>query len=98
MLVRLIDSKESSTEDLLNQYDFLIIQSDEYAGVADFFIEEFLVYSLLFAEKLGYDEIYLHNPPAKILHQIEISKNNLDVTVYNHEHKNRDKAFEIYKK
>ena len=47
MLVRLIDSKESSTEDLLNQYDFLIIQSDEYAGVADFFIEEFIVYYLL---------------------------------------------------
>lgn len=87
MLVRLIDSKESSTEDLLNQYDFLVIHSDEYAGVADFFIEGFLIYSLLFAEKLGYDEIHLHNPPAKILHQIEISKNNLDVTVCNHEYK-----------
>ncbi|MFJ7665807.1 hypothetical protein ACIQXI_01785 [Lysinibacillus sp. NPDC097195] len=54
-LVRSLDPKETSFSESYGCYT-LAVYSDEYSGVADFFIEGFLIYSLLFAEKFGYEE------------------------------------------
>lgn len=85
-LVRSLDSKETSFSDISHNCFTLAIYSDEYSGVADFFIEGFLIYSLLFAEKYGYEEVLLHNPPAKILHQIQTSRTELEITVENYKY------------
>lgn len=80
-LVRSLDSKETSHSDIYYNCNTLAIYSDEYSGVADFFIEGFLIYSLLFAEKYGYEEVLLHNPPAKILHQLQASQTEVEISV-----------------
>lgn len=70
-LVRYIDSKEPSLQEPQSNYDTLVIHSDEYSGVADFFIEGFLIHCMQFSDKFGYTKILLHNPPAKVWSQIE---------------------------
>ncbi len=85
-LVRSLDSKETSFSDTYSDCYTLAIYSDEYSGVADFFIEGFLIYSLLFADKFGYEEVLLHNPPAKILHQLQTSHTELEISVDNYKY------------
>ncbi|MED1406889.1 ATP-dependent Clp protease ATP-binding subunit [Bacillus mycoides] len=88
-LVRFIDSKDpkdSSLKEAPNTYDTLVIHSDEYSGVADFFIEGFLIYCIHFSEKFGYTKILLHNPPAKILNQIESANLKLEIEIINYEY------------
>lgn len=85
-LVRLLDSKESSSLDAYSDCNTLTIYSDEYSGVADFFIEGFLHYIVLFAEKIGYEEVFLHNPPAKILQQLQMLQNKLEISVENYKY------------
>ncbi|MCM3619825.1 AAA family ATPase [Sutcliffiella horikoshii] len=80
-LVRSLDTKDASLLDTCTGCHSLVIYSDEYSGVADFFIEGFLIYSLLYAQKIGYEEVLLHNPPAKILQQLQTSQTNLDISV-----------------
>ncbi|MBE1554505.1 AAA family ATPase [Sporosarcina limicola] len=83
-LVRSLDPKETFLSDAYSDCYTLAIYSDEYSGVADFFIEGFLIYSLLFAKKFGYEEVLLHNPPAKILHQLQASQTELEISVVNY--------------
>ncbi|OTY75365.1 hypothetical protein BK749_14070 [Bacillus thuringiensis serovar vazensis] len=88
-LVRFIDSKDSKDPSLQEgqyNYDTLVIHSDEYSGVADFFIEGFLIYCIHFSEKFGYTKILLHNPPAKILNQIESANLQLEIEIINYEY------------
>ncbi|MED2985146.1 hypothetical protein P4311_27780 [Bacillus thuringiensis] len=85
-LVRFIDSKDSSLQEAQYTYDTLVIHSDEYSGVADFFIEGFLIYCIHFSEKFGYTKMLLHNPPAKILNQIESANLQLEIEIINYEY------------
>ncbi|PFH88502.1 hypothetical protein COJ52_27090 [Bacillus cereus] len=85
-LVRFIDSKDPSSQETQNNYDTLVIHSDEYSNVADFFIEGFLIYSIHFSEKFGYTKILLHNPPAKILNQVESARLELESEIINYKY------------
>nr|WP_144929180.1 AAA family ATPase [Paenibacillus bovis] len=80
-LVRLLDSKDTSNSDTYSGNNTLVIYSDEYSGVADFFIEGFLIYSFFYAERYGFEEVLLHNPPAKILQQLQSTHTDLDISV-----------------
>ncbi|MDV2885511.1 AAA family ATPase [Alkalihalophilus pseudofirmus] len=80
-LVRALDTKDTSLLDTYTTCHSLVIYSDEYSGVADFFIEGFLIYSMLYAEKIGYEEVLLHNPPAKILQQLQGFPSKIDISV-----------------
>ncbi|MDX6154486.1 AAA family ATPase [Marinococcus sp. PL1-022] len=69
--------------------DILVIHSDEYSGVADFFIEGFLFYSSSFAKRFGYGEVLLHNPPLKIKQQLQNSHADyIEVEEENHQYTN----------
>lgn len=83
-LVRIIDPKEKFVPQGDRSYDALVIYSDEYSGVADFFIEGFLTYSSLYAGILGYNRLILHNPPANILQQLTTIKDRESVQIHNH--------------
>lgn len=74
-MVRSLDSRDNEDADLMYP-ETLVIHSDEYSGVADFFIEGFLFYSSLYAVKFGYEEVLLHNPPLKIQQQLQNSNAN----------------------
>lgn len=66
----------------------LIIYSDEYSGVREHFIEGFVNYIFLYSERLEFEEVYLHNPPKKILDQLENTKSNISLEVNNYRYKN----------
>ncbi|MCR8982455.1 AAA family ATPase [Brevibacillus laterosporus] len=54
-------------------YESLIVYTDEYSGVADHFIEGFVIYILYCASKYHFKKVYLHNPPIRIVQQLENS-------------------------
>ncbi|MEK4663021.1 AAA family ATPase [Priestia sp. FSL H7-0729] len=80
-LVRYFDAKDSSFANISENYTTLVIYSDEYSGVADFFIEGFLIYCLYYGDRVGYQEVLLHNPPAKVQQQIETSQGKIDKNI-----------------
>ena len=51
-------------------YKALTVFTDEYSGVADHFIEGFVIYILNYATFYQFEEVYLHNPPTKIVEQL----------------------------
>ncbi|MEM5637883.1 hypothetical protein AAHH71_01290 [Bacillus toyonensis] len=51
-------------------YKTLTVFTDEYSGVADHFIESFVIHILHYATYYQFEEVYLHNPPTKIIEQL----------------------------
>lgn len=68
-------------------YESLIVYTDEYSGVADHFIEGFVIYLLYYATKYHFEEVYLHNPPTRIIQQLENS--NFGFAINNIEYRHR---------
>ncbi|AZR76743.1 AAA family ATPase [Bacillus thuringiensis] len=67
----------------------LIVYSDEYTGVNEHFIENFLNY-LSFYE---FDQLYLHNPPEKIINQFRRSQYGNNIEIIENGHKKVTKDF-----
>lgn len=90
-MVRIMDllnkPNEVSEDTPIQGYEALIVYSDEYSGVADHFVEAFLIYILNYATLFDYTEVYLHNPPIKILNQIKNSHLELDLKVIGFKYK-----------
>jgi ATP-dependent Clp protease ATP-binding subunit ClpA len=68
-------------------FERLIVYSNEYSGVQEHFIEGFLNYILLYAEILKFEEVYLNNPPKKIVEQMENNKFDIELEVTNYQFK-----------
>lgn len=90
-LVRIISPKEEFVPEVEANYEALVIFSDEYSGVADFFIEGFLTYSSLYAKILGYEKIIMQNPPAKVKQQLASIKESKFVQIHNYSYSNLKK-------
>lgn len=91
-LVRIISPKEEFVPEVEANYEALVIFSDEYSGVADFFIEGFLTYSSLYAKILGYEKIIMQNPPAKVKQQLASIKESKFVQIHNYSYSNLKKC------
>jgi ATP-dependent Clp protease ATP-binding subunit ClpA len=72
----------------LNLFETLIVYSDEYSGVKEHFVEGFINYIFLYAESLEFEEVYLHNPPKKIVEQLENHKSDIELEVTDYRYKN----------
>ncbi|PAL04096.1 AAA family ATPase [Peribacillus simplex] len=72
----------------LKWFETLIVYSDEYSGVKEHFIEGFTNYIFLYAESLAFEEVYLHNPPKKIVEQLENHKSDIDIEITDYGYKN----------
>lgn len=64
---------------LLNPFQYLTVYSDEYSAVREHFIEGFINYIFLYANVLKFEEVYLHNPPKKIVKQLVNQKGYIDI-------------------
>lgn len=86
-LVRWSEINEKNESNLRIEGDFkaLVIYSDEYSGVKDWFIEGFLIIIELYSNVFGYEYVYLNNPPNRILEQIEaLDKSDFSIEYYNY--------------
>ncbi|MCY7494547.1 AAA family ATPase [Bacillus safensis] len=61
----------------------LIVYSDEYSGVKDHFIEGFINNIFEYKKTYRFEEVYLHNPPKRIVEQLKNS--NLNISLSNKE-------------
>lgn len=68
------------------EYDALIVYSDEYSGVLEHFIESFLIQLVQLSYKYDYDQVFLHNPPTRIIQQLESPSFEYEKEVINHQH------------
>lgn len=90
-MIRSMDSKGDIVQDnfLLNDnYQTLVVYSDEYAGVNEFVIEGFRILINFYSQKYGYEEVILHNPPIKILRQLQEENTELEVSFTKHDYSN----------
>ncbi|MFK5708557.1 AAA family ATPase [Lysinibacillus boronitolerans] len=89
-LIRWSDARRNNPleDKLIGNYENLVVFGDEYGGVTEAFIEMFVLGIISFQEFLGYSEVYLHNPPNRIVGQIERYKEefNLEVVIKEFEH------------
>ncbi|MFE4094781.1 AAA family ATPase [Priestia sp. YIM B13545] len=71
----------------LESFHSLIVYSDEYSAVKEHFIEGFVNYILLYKQYLLFEEVFLHNPPKKILEQLESHKLEIELEIENYNYK-----------
>ncbi|MBJ8031913.1 MULTISPECIES: AAA family ATPase [Bacillus cereus group] len=67
------------TEQEQEYYQALSVFTDEYSSVADHFIEGFVIHILNYASHYLFEEVYLNNPPTKIVEQL--NNPNLGISV-----------------
>lgn len=81
--VRWMDARRSNPieDDLIGTYRALTVSTEEYGGVTDAFIEQFVLRILIYQKYLQYEEIYLHNPPKRIYDQIQIYKEKFEIYI-----------------
>ncbi|MDL0421826.1 AAA family ATPase [Caldibacillus thermoamylovorans] len=82
-MVRWSDARRSNPieDEIIGTYNYLTVSTEEYGGVTDAFIERFIISILIFQDKLGYTEIYLHNPPDRIYNQVQIYKEHFELSI-----------------
>ncbi|PIC56737.1 hypothetical protein CSV80_13385 [Sporosarcina sp. P12(2017)] len=82
-MVRWSDARRSNPieDELIGTYNYLTISTEEYGGVTDAFIERFIISILIYQNRLGYTEIFLHNPPTRVYDQIQIYKNHFELLI-----------------
>jgi ATP-dependent Clp protease ATP-binding subunit ClpA len=82
-MVRWSDARRSNPieDELIGTYNYLTVSTEEYGGVTDAFIERFIISILIYQNQLGYKEILLHNPPARIYNQIQIYKDHFELSI-----------------
>jgi ATP-dependent Clp protease ATP-binding subunit ClpA len=87
-LVTIMDLMLRGNEANLTWFESLIVYSDEYSGVKEHFIEGFTNYIFLYAESLAFEQVFLHNPPKKIVEQLETQKSDITLEIKNYSYKN----------
>ncbi len=89
-MIRSMDLKGENSQDnfLLDNYQTLVVYSDEYASVNEFFIEGFRILINLQSQTYGYEEVILHNPPIKILRQLQEINTESEVLFIKHNYLN----------
>jgi hypothetical protein len=87
-LVTNMDLMLRGNEANLTWFKSLIVYSDEYSGVKEHFIEGFTNYIFLYAESLAFEQVFLHNPPKKIVEQLETQKSEITLEIKNYNYKN----------
>ncbi|MDA1634480.1 AAA family ATPase [Bacillus cereus] len=82
-MVRWSDARRSNPieDELIGTYNYLIVSTEEYGGVTDSFVENFIISILIFQKNLKYTEVFLHNPPTRIYNQIQIYKNHFEISI-----------------
>lgn len=86
-VVSAMDMVFKGNEINLSIFDSLIVYSDEYSGVKEHFIDGFINYICLYAERLEFEEVYLHNPPKKIVEQLQNHISTIELEVINYVYK-----------
>ncbi|UOR12632.1 AAA family ATPase [Halobacillus amylolyticus] len=93
-LTRVVTTMDSALRgnDLdLDVFDTLVVYSNEYSGVKEHFIEGFINYILLYSSSLDFEEVFLHNPPKKILEQLENHNSDTTLDINYHQYKSMTK-------
>lgn len=84
-VVTAMDLHFKGNEFKLKSFNTFIIYSDEYSTVQEHFIESFVHYIFLYAEVLGFQEVYVQNPPKKVTEQLKTHKNiEINIKEYNY--------------
>ena len=89
-LIRIMDLMSRglpTLTEIKSSYDVLVVYTDEYSGVADHFIEGFLINLMYLSEAFFFKEVYLHNPPIRILHQVENPNSGITYQKIDYKHK-----------